>query len=105
MAINKKYSRTGSLFEHPFHRITVDNEAYCARLVAYIHRNPSKHGFVEDFREWTFSSYHATLSQTKSNVMRDEVIGWFGSRVEFESAHLQFAHDESIAALIQEDFD
>ena len=61
-AINKAYGRTGSLFEHPFGRIQVTSEAYYSRLVIYIHRSPQKHGFVTDFRDWPYSSYHALLS-------------------------------------------
>jgi hypothetical protein len=36
----KSLKRTGSLFEKPFHKIEVKNEAYFSALIAYIHFNP-----------------------------------------------------------------
>ena len=56
-AINKQYQRTGGLFEEPFHRIEVGNDAYFSALIYYIHTNPQKHGFVADFRGYEHSSY------------------------------------------------
>ena len=38
-AINKRYQRSGSLFEHPFERIRVHSDAYFQQLVIYIHQN------------------------------------------------------------------
>ena len=51
-AFNKATNRTGALFETPFGREIVDSDAYFLALIAYIHRNPQKHGLVDDFREW-----------------------------------------------------
>jgi hypothetical protein len=60
-AINKAYTRSGSLFEHRFRRVEVTSEHCCMRLVRYIHFNPQKHGFVGDFREYPYSSWRAFL--------------------------------------------
>ena len=73
-AINKAYHRTGSLFQHPFRRIPVTSEAYFNGLVIYIHRNPQHHGFVEDFRMWPYSSYHALLSDKPTHLKRKEML-------------------------------
>ena len=54
-AINKAYQRTGALFESPFKRKLVVNDRYFTYLIAYIHQNPRKHGFVKDFRDWPYS--------------------------------------------------
>jgi len=86
-AFNKMYSRTGSLFEHPFHRIEVNADTYFSRLVAYIHQNPEKHAFVSDFRDWPFSSYQAILSQRPTRVQRCEVTEWFGGLDGFVDFH------------------
>jgi putative transposase len=42
--MNKKYKRSGCLFEGPFRAKHVDTEGYLARLTAYIHANPSDRG-------------------------------------------------------------
>ncbi|MBI5650247.1 MAG: transposase [Chloroflexi bacterium] len=58
-SINLAYNRTGSLFQHPFGRIEIKTDEYFAKLVTYIHQNPQKHGLIDDFREWAYSSYNA----------------------------------------------
>jgi hypothetical protein len=51
--INKAYGRTGSLFQHPFGRVPITCDRQFWNVIAYIHQNPQKHGFVKDFRNWT----------------------------------------------------
>ncbi len=84
---NKAYGRTGSLFEHPFHRVMVTDDAQFTAVVRYIHQNPQKHGFVPDFREWPYSSYHSLLSDKPTRLERDAVLEWFGGREAYESLH------------------
>jgi len=62
---NKTYARTGSLFEERFGRIPVQEDAYLRRLIFYIHYNPQKHGFTDDFRTWVWSSYPALRGKGK----------------------------------------
>ena len=73
-AFNKAYHRTGALFQRPFGRIEVASDAYFVYLVVYIHQNPQKHGFVEDFRTWLYSSYQALLSTKPTRLRREDVI-------------------------------
>lgn len=42
MFFNKKYERTGSLFESSFKSVHVDNDNHLKYLLAYIHLNPVK---------------------------------------------------------------
>jgi putative transposase len=86
-AINKTYNRTGPLFESPFERRQVDDESYIISMIYYCHRNALHHGFVNDLREWEFSSYHSVLLNDKSIVAIDEVVKRFGSIQKFEEAH------------------
>ena len=104
-AINKAYQRTGSLFQHPFGRIPVTSDAYFVRLTTYIHHNPQKHGFVDDFRDWPYSSYHAILSQKPTRLKRDDVLDWFSGTAAFQSAHQQAVNEATISPLIADDFD
>ena len=104
-AINKAYGRTGSLFEHPFGRIEVTSEAYYSRLIIYIHRNPQKHGFVGDFRDWPYSSYHALLSTQPTHLNREDVLNWFGDLDNLVATHQQEITERQIGALAPEDFD
>lgn len=104
-AINKAYQRTGSLFQNPFGRIPVSSDAHFVHLIAYIHWNPQKHGFVDDFRSWTYSSYHAILSQKPTRLRRDNVLAWFNGAATFQSSHQQVVDEALIAPLIPDDFD
>ena len=87
-AINIAHKRTGGLFEEPFRRILVDNDAYFTELIYYIHHNSQKHGFVKDFRDYPHSSYHSHLHTALTKLKREEVLQWFGNRNEFEKFHL-----------------
>lgn len=89
-AINKSYNRSGSLFEHPFGRIPVDEFDYLKRVMCYIHRNPHKHGLTQDFRTWPYSSYQAFVLQEPTRLQREAVLSWFaGSGEKFEEYHRQ----------------
>ena len=77
-SFNKVYQRTGSLFEKPFHRKLVTDGDYFKNLVLYIHYNPQKHGLIDDYRLWPFSSYTALLSNQPTRLKRDEVLAAYG---------------------------
>ena len=104
-AINKAYQRTGSLFQHPFGRVPVTSDAYFVHLVAYIHQNSQKHGFVDDFRVWPYSSYHAIISTKPTRLERDDVLAWFNGPAEFQSSHQREINEHQIAWLVPDDFD
>ena len=89
-AFNKMYGRTGALFQRPFRRIQATTPAYLRHLVIYIHCNPRKHDFVDDFREWSFSSYNTFLSDRPTRLRRDTVLEWFGGRENFIARHLAY---------------
>jgi putative transposase len=104
-AINRAYERTGSLFENPFGRVLVSSDAHFCRLITYIHQNPQKHGFVDDLREWPFSSYHAILSRKQTKVARQEVLNWFGGADAFRTAHQMVIEERQVSTLVPDDFD
>jgi hypothetical protein len=103
-AFNKAYGRTGALFERPFGRVLIESEAYLIHLVSYIHQNPQNHGFVDDFRDWEWSSYQALLSTRDTHLERDEVLAWFQGRAEFQAYHRQPVPQRVIAPLAPDDF-
>jgi len=104
-AINRAYQHTGSLFENPFGRILVTSDGYFTQLISYIHRNPQKHGFVDDFRAWPYSSYRAFLSEKPTRLKRDDVLAWFDGPEAFEAFHRQEVSEELVAPLVLDDFD
>jgi putative transposase len=56
-SMNKRYNRSGVLFQGRFQSILVDNDSYLTYLAQYIHLNPVKSGLVEQAKDWEFSSY------------------------------------------------
>ncbi|MDE0559270.1 transposase [Algoriphagus sp. NF] len=86
-AFNKLYDRHGGLFQRKFKRKRIDKESYLSQVIIYIHRNPQKHGIVEDFKKWRFSSYQAIISQKPTQIDRDFVIEWFGDLEQFRKTH------------------
>ncbi len=79
-------------------------DAYFARLIVYIHQNPQKHGLIEDFRDWPYSSYHTLLSDKPTHIQRDKVLDWIGGRQNIVVMHSVEICDAEILALVPEDF-
>jgi putative transposase len=89
-SINWSVGRTGGLFESPFERKHVDDERYLDSMINYCHFNACKHGFVKDFRDWEYSSYHSILNKNDGIVAVSKVLELFGGDVSlFEKLHLE----------------
>ena len=94
-SINKSQSRTGGLFETPFKRKLVNSETYFTQLIWYIHFNPQKHGFVNDFKDYPYSSYHGHISNKSTKLAKQQVIEWFGSEYDYEKFHRTLHSEEN----------
>ena len=88
-SINKIYKRSGSLFQEHLHRHRVMNQQYLINLLLYIHLNPAKHGFVDDYREYQYSSYNAYMSSDITNIDRDTIFDIMGGKENFVYLHEQ----------------
>jgi len=86
-SVNKAFKRTGPLFESPFERKLIDDDAYLTTMIYYCHYNPQLHEFVHDFKEWPFTSYHTIVDNNNSIVASQKVLDWFGGKNAFEKAH------------------
>lgn len=67
-AINKKYKRTGTLFECPFKSIEIEDVNYLIELCRYIHRNPVDDGIVKQIDDWEFSNYLEWTGKRKGSL-------------------------------------
>jgi len=99
-AFNKRFNRTGGLFQRPFKRIEIENEKYLKYLVYYIHHNPVKHGFVEDMVEYPWSSYLTVSSPKQTNLNREQVIEWFNDVDNYNRFHRMEQNLDRIKHLI-----
>lgn len=84
---NKLYQRHGGLFQRKFKRKQIDHDSYLTQVVIYIHQNPSKHGIMEDFTKWKYSSYQALISSKPTNLEREYILDWFGGIDQFQENH------------------
>jgi len=93
-SFNKQQDRRGALFERPFKRKLIETDEYFINLIHYIHYNPVHHGFVEDLRDWKFTSYESFFSTKATLLKRNEVIAWFHDIKAFEEFHKRELDDK-----------
>ncbi len=60
---NKKYKRTGHLWQGRFKSWYVTDESYLYALILYIEQNPLKANIVKELEEYPYSSYHYFLQK------------------------------------------
>ena len=99
-SINKQRGRVGSLFQKPFRRKKVTDDAYFTSLVRYIHNNPVHHGIYSCYRTYLWSSYRRILADRPSKLMKEEVIEWFGGRKNYLDFHQSNIDADRIEQLI-----
>lgn len=76
---NKRYERTGPLFQGRYKAVLVDTESYLLHLTRYIHLNPCELGFTgSDLVEYKYSSYSEFLGKRQTQWLRpDEILHFF----------------------------
>ncbi len=85
-AINKRFKRTGSLFQQHSKAKLVDDEKYFLTLVIYIHQNPIRAKLVDKSEDWEFSSYKDFAGFRKGTLPKKELIlSDFDSTKEFHN--------------------
>jgi REP element-mobilizing transposase RayT len=62
-AYNRRYQKSGHLFQGRYKSILVDEESYLLELSRYIVLNPVKAGMVKSANQWKWSSYQATTGE------------------------------------------
>lgn len=86
-AINKKFNRTGALFEKPFERKQITSERYLQNVIYYIHNNPVQHGFVQQMNLYPWSSFESIVSDKPTKLKRQDVIELYGTKLDFLDYH------------------
>lgn len=91
-AFNKKNNRKGALFMDYLRRVEVLSDAQYSTTVFYIHKNAVHHGYCKTISGWPWSSYNSLLSNAPTNLMRQQVLNWFGGPEKFIAFHAQPIH-------------
>jgi putative transposase len=87
--INKKYNRSGRLWQNRFFSTIVDEEAYLWAVVRYIELNPVKAGHAEKPEQYQWSSCRASISGRSDALINGH--GWLddSNRSEYKKFLLQ----------------
>lgn len=75
---NKKYDRSGHLFQERFKSEPVNDEGYFIRVIRYIHQNPIKAGMVNNILEARWTSHYEYISEPNL-IDIDLALGLFSS--------------------------
>jgi REP element-mobilizing transposase RayT len=90
-AINKRFSRVGSLFQGQFQAKPVKNVPHLLNLCVYIHANPVKDGLVTLSEDWIYSNYLEWLGlRNGSLVDRQFIQEHFGTSAEYQELVMHF---------------
>jgi hypothetical protein len=88
-AFNKMFSRKGTLFQSPFRRVEIKEDAHLQQAIIYVHANAQKHGLIKDFKDHQYSSYWEIMNDNSVNVQVNEVLQFFGNKERFKTIHQQ----------------
>jgi REP element-mobilizing transposase RayT len=81
-AFNKKYRRSGHLFERRYRAMIVQEDKYLLELVRYIHQNPLRARMVSELSEYRWSSHRAySGAECPSFLTIGTVLSLFGNRL------------------------
>lgn len=100
---NKKYQRTGHLFEGPFKSVHVESNTHLLHLSAYIHKNPTDirgwRGRELEF-PWSSGIDYSMGNRFPGLLKPDSVLGQFGADVPRQQASYKKFVAESTAKSI-----
>ena len=70
--INRKYNRSGRLWQNRFFSSLVEEESYLWTVIRYIEQNPIRAGLVKRAEDYVLSSARVHVSGIKDDVLSDE---------------------------------
>jgi putative transposase len=88
-AFNKMYQRKGALFMDYIKRAIVKQDSDFSNFVFYVHKNAVHHGLTKEIGTWLYDGYTALLSEAHTDLLRVELLNWFGGKEAFIQFHKQ----------------
>lgn len=70
---NKKYQRTGRLWECRYHSSPVEDDRYLWAVARYIEQNPVRAGIVESVRDYSYSSAISHIGGNHDDILGEEL--------------------------------
>ena len=77
---NRRFRRTGALWQSRYKAKYIDDQAYLDRLIVYVHVNPVKAGVVEDAAAYPFGGHREVKKRVRSPLVNvEELLLCFGT--------------------------
>ena len=74
--INRKYGRTGRLWESRYNSSIIDQEAYLWAVARYIEQNPARAAIVENPQDYPYPSAAAHFGLVQDAVLGEDLFPW-----------------------------
>lgn len=102
-AMNKRFSRVGSLSQGQFQAKPVQTHSHLHNLCIYIHANPVKDRLVAAPEDWIYSNYLDWLGQRNGTLVDPRFIQkYFGSPAEYRQLVEQFIQTRYLPEEVRE---
>lgn len=88
--LHQRYGTDGHVFQDRYKAVPCATDAHLLTVLRYIHRNPVKHGVVDDPGKWEWSSHAAYLGEPSSLVETRFLLDLFGKGRDAVEAYRQF---------------
>ena len=88
-SVNKRENRKGAPFMDYMKRSIVNKDTDFTNFIWYIHKNAVHHQLTEKIGDWKYDSYQSLLRSAPTNLLRQEVLKWFGNKEKFIEFHQQ----------------
>jgi len=95
-SINKRFDRTGSLFQPKCKKKLIETDQHFTWLINYIHYNPVNAGLCKSADQWEFSSYNLIINNQPTFIRRDEILNICGNKEQFIDFHKTILDKEKI---------
>ena len=73
-AFNRRYGRTGHLFQGRYGSVPIEKESHLLEAIRYVLLNPVRAGSVTDPRDYLWSSYHMMMSENPAPWLDVETV-------------------------------
>ena len=91
-AFNKRFHRSGTLFEGPYKSVRIKKQEYLIHLCRYIHRNPvdGEKPLVKNICDWRYSNYLEWINLRKGVLVdRQFIISMFQDNLSYQDFVLE----------------
>jgi len=88
-SFNKRNNRKGGLFMDNMRRVEIIDDSHFASEIFYVHKNAVHHQYAKTIEEWCWSSYNSLLRESPTELLRNEIMDFFGGKDAFIKFHQQ----------------